>query len=124
MKSGEAPDQGRRSRIVEAVSEVQDLIGGEIHVHLSQRFIEPNVFRQASRVFTRMGLDRTAAGPVILFYLNLRYRKFAVVGNQKANQILSPDGWNEIAAELRSQLLSTHYERAIAGTIRFLSRLF
>jgi uncharacterized membrane protein len=54
----------------------------------------------------------------ILIYVNLRRKKFALVGDEGAHKAVGQRYWDEIARDLKRNFISTHPENAIAITIR------
>lgn len=102
------------SPIVLAISEAETRTTGEIRVHISRGWAEKDVFRYAQSIFEEFDMQRTAQRNAILIYLNLRTRKFAILGDRGIDQAIGPKAWEEMAHALKEDLLSTHFESAIA----------
>lgn len=107
--------------IVRAIAQAQQGTTGKIRVHLSKRIWERNPLRRAQRLFERFGMAQTRDRNAILLYLNLRRRRFAVLGDQGINLKLEQEGgqggWKPLARALSDNLRSTAPERAIALTV-------
>jgi uncharacterized membrane protein len=112
----EAPvrDGKKFSKIVEAIAEAETHTTGEIRVHISKRWFEPDPYRRAQKVFDRLGMGRTSLKNAVLLYVNLRHRKFAIYGDEGIHQSVGQRYWERIARELSQDLRGTHHENAIA----------
>jgi uncharacterized membrane protein len=105
---------GKHSPIVEAIQAAMLGTAAEVRVHLSRRWWEPNPLKRAQKIFQRHGMDRTDHRAGVLLYVNLRRRKFAVLGDTAIHEKLGQRYWEELVRKLRTDLRSTHSERAIA----------
>ena len=63
-------------------------------------------------------MERTTRRNAVLFYVNLRTRKFAIVADDGLADAVTPGYWKELSSGLRDDLLSTRYENALAIAIR------
>ncbi len=108
----------RHSPIVQAIGEAEAGTTGEIHVRLSKRLFERDPLQRAQNLFRKLDLGRTQHRNAVLIYVNLRRRKFAVLGDEGMHKAVGPLYWNELARELKQALLSTHPEVAIAHAVR------
>lgn len=110
-------DGKKFSRIVEAIAKAETHTTGEIRVHLSKRWFEPDALRRAEKVFHRLGMGRTTLRNAVLLYVNLRRRKFAIFGDEGIHQSVGQRYWEQIARELSQDLRGTHHENAIAMAV-------
>jgi uncharacterized membrane protein len=106
-----------KSPIIGAIQKAEENSTGEIRVHLSKKFFEKDAFARATRLFKQFGMFRTAHRNAVLFYVNLKRKKFAIVGDEGIHQKVGQRYWEEIARELRKDLMETHPERAIANAV-------
>jgi uncharacterized membrane protein len=115
----EAPvrDGKKFSKIVEAIAKAEKQTTGEIRVHVSKRWFEPNPLLRAQKVFHRLGMNRTNLKNGVLLYVNLRRRKFAIYGDEGIHQSVGQRYWEKIARELSQDLRGTHHENAIAMAV-------
>lgn len=114
-------DPGKNSKtspILEAICEAERGTTGEIRVHLSKRWFEKNPYQYAENLFLKYGMMRTTQRNAILFYINLRRRKFAIIADSEINKVVDPKFWRILGNELATQLRSTHSEKAIAEGVR------
>ena len=105
---------GKASPIVEAIAVAQEGTTGEIRVHLSKRLWEPDARRRAEKLFHRIGLDQTKDRNTVLIYVNLRRRKFALVGDDAIHAKAGQRFWDDLARRLSVDLRATNPEKAIA----------
>ena len=118
------PEELNESPILKALQAAKSLTQTEIQVHLSKRWIEKDPYQRAERIFQRVSVefpDRLSNGSILL-YINLRRRKFAILGDVISQKLLGSAYWEKIEEELKIQLRSTHYERAIAQSILSLAK--
>ncbi len=112
MATGETPQT--LSPIAKAIHQVSQKTTAEVRVHLTRRWIERDPYRSAVRVFNQHGMQRTTFRNAVLFYINLRKRRFAIIGDEGIHEIAGREYWNSLTRLLHEDLLSTHPENAIA----------
>jgi uncharacterized membrane protein len=88
---------------------------GDVRAHLSRARVERDALARAREVFLASGMD--PQGRSALVYVNLRRRKFALVGGAGFEAIAGKMLWPLLARELRANLRATHPERAVAITV-------
>jgi uncharacterized membrane protein len=109
------------SKIVEAIARAETKTTGEIRVHISKRWFEPNPLVRAQKLFRRLGMERTSLRNAVLLYVNLRKRRFAIFGDEGIHQSVGQKYWESIAKELSQDLRGTHHENAIAAAVNKIS---
>lgn len=112
-----ASGKERHSPIIDAIAEAEQGTTGEIRVHLSRNQFERDSFRHAQRIFYQFEMFRTTHRNAILIYVNLRKRRFAILGDQGIHDKTGQKFWEKLARELSQDLRSTHPEKAIALTV-------
>ena len=105
------------SPIVAAIGAAERETTAEIRVHLSKRFIDRNPTLRARKVFVELQMHKTELRNGVLLYVNLRRRKFAIVGDEGIHSKVGQDYWNSIADSLISGLKTKSTEEAIANTV-------
>ena len=108
------------SAILKAIQWAEKGTTGEIRVHITRRWWEPDALKRAQKLFESYGMYRTAERNGVLLYVNLRKKKFAVIGDTGIQAKIGQSYWDDLAKSLREDLLSTHYENAIAFAVRTL----
>lgn len=102
------------SPIVEAIEIAEKGTTGEIRVHLSRHWLERDCYRRAEKLFARFNMSRTTNRNAVLLYVNLRKRKFAVIGDVGIHKAVGQQYWNELVAALKEDLSKMKSENAIA----------
>ncbi len=115
-----AGNSNKISPIVRAIAQAQKRTTGEIRVHISKSWFERDAFANAQRVFTLYGMGKTRYRNAVLLYINLHTRKFAILGDEAVHREVGQTYWEELAKGLREDLLSTHFENAIAIAVRII----
>lgn len=85
-----------RKRIVAAIQAAEQMTSGEIRVHVQLRCSDDPV-RDATRVFERLGMTRTAARNGVLIFLAVRDRRFAVIGDTGIHAAVGEIFWQKTA---------------------------
>jgi uncharacterized membrane protein len=109
-------------RIVAAIKTAEEQFNTpfKFRVHLTQRFFEPSPVNRAKQLFIRSVSTYSsseASQRAILFYVNLKKRKFAIVTDSKTSAICGHAYWENYGKEFSDLLRSTYFERAIAIAI-------
>jgi len=89
-----------RKRIVAAIRMAEQATSGEIRVHVQPRCSDDPV-RDAMRVFTRLGMTRTAARNGVLIFLAVRDRRFAVIGDMGIHAAVGEEFWRKTADAMK-----------------------
>ncbi len=105
------------SPIVDAIARAETGTTGEIRVFLTQRFMEPNAFKRATKLFRAHGLQKTRDRNAVLLYVNLRRRKIAIIGDQGIHVKVGDSYWQTLLTRLQTDLRSMHPEVAIASAV-------
>jgi len=80
-----------RTSILAAIASAEKNTSGEIRVHIENSF-KGEVLDQASYMFRKLGMHKTAQRNGVLIYLALKNRQFAVIGDVGINSKV-PDGF-------------------------------
>lgn len=88
--SGDQQDQ-----IQAAIKKAEAETSGEIRVHIETK-LHGDVLDRAAWIFKRIGMHATQDRNGVLFYLAVRNRKFAVIGDSGINAKVPPDFWDNI----------------------------
>ncbi len=102
------------SPILTAIREAERGSTGEIRVHLTQRWFERDAYSRARQLFNLYQMSRTQFRNAILIYVNLRKKKFAIIGDFAIHDAVGQIYWKNLAKELQENLRSTQSEKAIS----------
>ena len=104
--------------IVAAIKEAELNTSGEIRVHIENHCKE-EALERAAELFYDLKMNRTAARNGILFYLAVKDRKFAIIGDEGINKEVEHDFWNDIKDEMISNFKENKFaEGLIAGILK------
>lgn len=113
-------------RVVAAIHAAESMTSGEIRVHIEAR--TANVREDAERWFGRLGMAETAERSGVLFFLAVRDRQFAVIGDLGIHARVGDAYWARLGARLESRFrageIAAGLEEAIRDVGRELSTAF
>lgn len=85
--------------IVAAITEAELNTSGEIRVHIESGYDKPALER-AKEVFEFLKMDQTASKNGVLFYIAVKQKNFAILGDAGINDIVKHDFWNSIKEKM------------------------
>lgn len=107
-----------QQNIVAAIKEAELNTSGEIRVHIENHCKKESLER-AAELFYELKMDHTAARNGVLFYLAVKDRKFAVIGDEGINKNVEHDFWNEIKDEMTTHFKEKQFaEGLITGILK------
>jgi uncharacterized membrane protein len=100
MKASSFFSKEQQAQILAAVKEAEKETSGEIRVHIESS-LNGDVLDRAAWLFKKLSMDKTAARNGVLFYLAVKDRKFAIIGDSGINSKVQTGFWDEISELLR-----------------------
>jgi uncharacterized membrane protein len=97
-----------RERVIDAIRSFETRTSGEIRVHLQERTDE-SASRAAIRVFERIGMTATRDRSGVLFFVSVRDRRFAVIGDTGIDAVTPDDFWAGIVRRVESRFAEGRY---------------
>jgi uncharacterized membrane protein len=79
--------------IVEAIQQAEKNTSGEIRVHIENTSGKPPLER-AREVFQFLKMHETQARNGVLFYIGVKDRSFAILGDDGIDKVVEPDFWD------------------------------
>ena len=103
----------QREDIRQAVLNAELDTSGEIRVHIETN-CKGEVLDRAAFIFSKLGMQKTEMRNSVLFYLAVKNRRFAVMGDKGINAVVPEDFWDDI-----KNILLNHFreERFTEGLI-------
>ena len=95
MKASTFFTKEQQAIILAAVKEAENETSGEIRVHIETSCAE-DVLDRAAWVFKKLGMHKTAERNGVLFYLAVKDRKFAVIGDAGINSKVPAGFWDDV----------------------------
>ena len=105
-----------QQKIVSAIKEAELNTSGEIRVHIENR-CKGETLERAAEMFYELKMDHTAARNGILFYLAVKDRKFAIIGDEGINRNVEHDFWNDIKDEMTSKFKEGQFAEGLVSGI-------
>ncbi|WP_291857958.1 TPM domain-containing protein [Marinilabilia sp.] len=88
-------NEEQKEKIVNAVKEAELNTSGEIRVHIEKSCPE-DVMDRAAYIFEKLKMHKTELRNGVLFYLSVKDRKFAILGDAGINAKVPGGFWDEI----------------------------
>lgn len=97
-----------RERVAAAIRQFEALTSGEIRVHLADR-THRDPREAAARVFGRIGMVRTRDRNGVLFFVSIRDRRFAVIGDSGIDARVAPGFWDGVVRAVEAAFAAGRY---------------
>ena len=94
MKASSFFTKEQQAQILASVKEAEMETSGEIRVHIETSF-KGDVLDRAAWVFKKLGMHKTAERNGVLFYLAVKDRKFAIIGDAGINAKVPAGFWDD-----------------------------
>jgi len=88
-------DKEQREDIRHAVLNAELDTSGEIRVHI-ETSCPGDVMDRAAYIFNKMGMQKTTRRNGVLFYLAVKNRRFAIIGDVGINAVVPVDFWDDV----------------------------
>jgi uncharacterized membrane protein len=102
MKASTFFTKEQQAAILAAVKEAEEATSGEVRVHIETRCTE-DVLDRSAWIFDKLGMKKTELRNGVLFYLAVKDRKFAVIGDAGINAKVPEGFWNDVKELLQSR---------------------
>ncbi len=86
---------------------------GEIKVHIENN-CEEEVLDRAAYWFTALKMDKTELRNGVLFYLAVKSKKFAIIGDEGINKEVPKDFWDEVKEEMTAHFAKKEFTEGLA----------
>jgi uncharacterized membrane protein len=116
MKASSFFMKEQQAHILDAIKEAEKETSGEIRVHIETR-LSGDVLDRASWIFKKIGMDRTKERNGVLFYLAIKNRKFAIIGDTGINARVPEGFWDKIKNVMESDFREKRFSDGLAKGI-------
>ncbi|MDT8392485.1 MAG: TPM domain-containing protein [Bacteroidales bacterium] len=117
----------QRDDIKQAIMNAELDTSGEIKVHIDSK-CTGEVMDKAMKVFKKLKIHETELRNGVLFYLAVRNRKFAVIGDEGINKVVPDDFWEQLKVDMldnfREEKFTEGLIEGISRTGKFLKEYF
>lgn len=116
MKASSFFTKEQQAHILDAIKEAEKETSGEIRVHVETR-LSGNVLDRASWIFKQIGMHHTEAKNGVLFYLAVRNRKFAIIGDSGINAKVPEGFWDKIKVLMEADFREKRFTEGLVKGI-------
>jgi uncharacterized membrane protein len=116
MRASDLFTPGERKRIMQAIEAAEMNTSGEIRVHVEVSY-NGTLLDRAATVFARLGMHKTALRNGVLFYLAVKKRQFAVIGDGGINKVVAPTFWDEIRSVMEGYFKNSEFGEGLSKGI-------
>ena len=102
--------------VLNAIKQAETNTSGEIRVHV-ENHCKGDLMDRAAQVFALLNMHKTALRNGVLFYLAVKDRKFAILGDAGINQVVPADFWEQIKTQMKQQFANQEFAKGIADGI-------
>ena len=106
-----------KKQIINAIREAEHRTSGEIRVHL-ENSCKIDVLDRAAYIFEKLKMHDTKLRNGVLFYLAIKDRKFAILGDAGINQVTPDNFWDEIKENMLLEFKKEGFARGLIDGIK------
>lgn len=107
----------QKKQILKEISLAELDTSGEIRVHIENYCKATDVFARGVELFRKLNMHKTAERNGVLFYLALKDRKFAIIGDEGINNKVPNDFWDSIKDEMKKQFIEGNFTEGLSKAI-------
>jgi uncharacterized membrane protein len=109
--------KAEKDSIVAAIKEAEINTSGEVRVHIESSF-KGDVLDQAAFMFKKLGMLKTEQRNGVLFYLAVKNRAFAILGDAGINTKVPEDFWEDIKSKMLDEFKEGNMAQGLVKGIR------
>lgn len=102
--------------IILAIKNAELDTSGEIRVHIEEK-CQGEVLDRAAIIFKKLNIHKTELRNGVLFYLAIRNRKFAVLGDAGINKVVPENFWDEVRNVMLNHFRENRFTEGLAEGI-------
>jgi len=102
--------------IIDAIVEAESQTSGEIRVHIEEHSDLP-VLDRAQEVFAMLEMDKTNARNGVLFYVGVKDRHFAIIGDDGIDAVVPYDFWETTKQKVIEQFKVNNFKQGLIAGI-------
>ena len=108
-----------KEQIAAVIREVEKKTSGEIRVHLARRTQE-DILVHAKEIFEKIGMTNTKTRNGVLIFLNVKSRRFAVIGDVGIHEKVPEGLWDEMAQTMTEHFKKNRFADGIVEAVRLI----
>lgn len=106
----------QRELIQQKVVEAELDTSGEIRVHI-ENHCKGDVFHRGVELFQKLHMHETQLRNGVLFYLAVKDKKFAIIGDKGIDQKVPADFWDSIKNEMSQRFKEGNFTEGLCSAI-------
>ncbi|MDZ7741536.1 MAG: TPM domain-containing protein [Bacteroidota bacterium] len=107
----------KKAEIKQAILNAELDSSGEIRVHI-ENHCEEDVLDRAAVIFEKLKMHDTELRNGVLFYVAVKDRKFAIIGDKGINAAVSENFWDEIKEKMQLSFKEEKFAEGLVEAIR------
>jgi uncharacterized membrane protein len=111
----------QQMQIRDAIKESEKETSGEIRVHIETK-VAGNVLDRAAWIFKKIGMHATENRNGVLFYVAVRNKQFAIIGDRDINAKVPENFWDKIKDTLQKHFGDGKYTEGLIEGILMAGR--
>lgn len=104
-------------QIQQAIKNAELDTSGEIRIHIENK-CPGDVMDQSAYVFKKLEMHKTRLRNGVLIYLAIKNRKFAIIGDQGINAVVSENFWDDIKQNMLNHFRDGEFTNGLTEAIR------
>lgn len=108
MKAENFFSEEQKLAIQKSIAHAELNTSGEIRVHVDNDCKE-DVLDKAANIFHQLGMDATELSNGVLFYLAVKDKKFAILGDKGINEKVPADFWDTIKNTMQEHFKNAEF---------------
>jgi uncharacterized membrane protein len=105
-------------QVVAAIEDFEKRTSGELRVHLQAKVDHEDLMAVAKRTFDRLGLTATRERNGVLFFVAVKERRFAVLGDQGIDQKVPPGFWDNVVVSVGARFKDGKFGEGLVEGIK------
>lgn len=106
----------QQSQIISAIKEAELATSGEVRVHI-ENHCKKEVLERAAEVFANLNMHKTALRNGVLFYLAVKDKKFAILGDVGINKVVPANFWDAIKSNTIEKFKKDDFANGLSEAI-------
>lgn len=108
--------QAEKDKLKNAIVQAELNTSGEVRIHIDSVCNE-DVLDRAAYIFKKIGMNKTELRNGVLFYLAVKSKKFAIIGDGGINAVVPENFWDSIKDNLAAHFIKGEFTEGLCEGI-------
>ncbi|MES2629939.1 MAG: TPM domain-containing protein [Bacteroidota bacterium] len=117
MNADQFFNEQQREELLSAIKHAEEQTSGEIRLHV-ENFCKTEVLDRAAFVFEKLQMHTTTDRNGVLFYIAVKDRKFAIIGDSGINHAVPANFWESVKEEVLASFAKEAFAEGLSKGIR------